>query len=101
MTSVGPETAPGSQGHRRGSRGRVRANSAVARALGLRRAGDRQAVFVRAVQSRPEAERAALSRRESLGLDQLENRTRSRDAVDSVKLERRPYALEALRQALA
>lgn len=66
----------------------MRANSAVARALGLRRAGDRQAAFVRAVQSRPEAERAALSKSESLGLDQLENRTRSRDAVDSVKLER-------------
>ena len=75
--------------------------SAVARALGLKRAMDAHAAFVRAVRSRPEAERVALSKRESLRLDQLEKRIRSRDAEDPVKLERRLTALEALRQALA
>jgi hypothetical protein len=74
--------------------------SAVARALGLKRAMDAQAAFVRAVRSRPDPERAALSKRESLRLDQLEERIRSRDAEDPVKLERRLSALEALRQAL-
>jgi hypothetical protein len=74
--------------------------SAVARALGLKRAMDAQAAFVRAVRSRPDPERAALSKRESLRLDQLEERIRSRDAEDPVKLERRLTALEALRQAL-
>ena len=74
--------------------------SAVARALGLKRAMDAHAAFVRAVRSRPEAERAALSKRESLRLDQLEKRIRSRDAEEPVKLERRLAALEALRQAL-
>ena len=52
----------------------------MARALGLKRAMDAHAAFVRAVRSRPEAERAALSKRESLRLDQLEKRIRSRDA---------------------
>ena len=74
--------------------------SAVARALGLKRAMDAQAAFLRALRSRPEPERAALSKRESLRLDQLEERIRSRDAEDPVKLARRLTALEALRQAL-
>jgi hypothetical protein len=74
--------------------------SAVTRALGLKRAIDAQAAFVRAVRSRPDPERAGLSKRESLRLDQLEERIRSRDAEDPVKLERRLTALEALRQAL-
>jgi hypothetical protein len=74
--------------------------SAVTRALGLKRAIDAQAAFVRAVRSRPDPERAGLSKRESLRLDQLEERIRSRDAEDPVKLERRLSALEALRQAL-
>ena len=74
--------------------------AAVALALGLKRAMDAQAAFVRGIRSRPEAERAALSHRESLRLDQLEERIRSRDAQDPVKLERRLQALEALRQAL-
>ena len=74
--------------------------SAVAGALGLKRAMDAHAAFVRTVRSRPDPERAALSKREPLRLDQLEERIRSRDAEDPVKLERRLTALEALRQAL-
>jgi hypothetical protein len=61
---------------------------------------DAQAAFIRAMRSRPEAERLALSQRESMRLDQLEKRIRTRDAEDPVKLERRLVALEALRQAL-
>jgi AraC-like DNA-binding protein len=74
--------------------------AAVARTLGLKRATDAQAAFVRAARSRPEAERAELSKREAIRLDQLEKRIRARDAEDPVKLERRLTALEALRQAL-
>lgn len=74
--------------------------SAVARALDLKRAMDAQAAFLRALRSRPGAEQAALAKRESLRLDQLEERIRSRDAEDPLKLERRLAALEALRQAL-
>jgi hypothetical protein len=72
----------------------------VARALDFKRATDAQAAFLRALRSRPEAEQAALAKRESLRLDQLEKRIRSRDAEDPLKLERRLTALEALRQAL-
>ena len=74
--------------------------AAVARTIGLKRAMDAQAAFIRAMRSRPEAERLALSQRESMRLDQLEKRIRTRDAEDPVKLERRLVALEALRQAL-
>jgi hypothetical protein len=74
--------------------------SAVARALDFKRATDAQAAFLRALRSRPEAEQAALAKRESLRLDQLEKRIRSRDAEEPLKLERRLAALEALRQGL-
>jgi hypothetical protein len=74
----------------------------VASALGLKRTTDAHAAFVRVLRSRPEAERAALSSRESQRLDQLEQRIRTRDgAGDVAKLERRLVALGALRERLA
>jgi len=76
--------------------------SAVASAVGFKRATDAHAAFVRVLRSRPEAERAALSHRESQRLDQLEQRIRTRDAGgDAAKLERRLAALSELRQKLA
>ena len=83
-------------------RGRGDSYAAVASAVGLKRATDAHAAFVRVLRSRPEAERAALAQRESARLDQLEQRIRSRDgAGDPVKLERRLTALGALRQIMA
>jgi hypothetical protein len=74
--------------------------SAVARTLGIKRAVDAQAAFVRAMHRLPEPERKALCERESQRLDQLEARIRSRDAEQPAKLERHLVALGALRDAL-
>ena len=62
-------------------RERGKSYAAVASALGLKRTTDAHAAFVRVLRSRPEAERAALSSRESQRLDQLEQRIRTRDAA--------------------
>jgi hypothetical protein len=83
-------------------RERGKSYAAVASALGLKRTTDAHAAFVRVLRSRPEAERAAMSSRESQRLDQLEQRIRTRDgAGDQAKLERRLVALGALREKLA
>ena len=74
----------------------------MAGALGFKRATDAHAAFVRVLRSRPEAERAALSNRESQRLDQLEQRIRTRDGGgDQAKMERRLVALGVLREKLA
>jgi hypothetical protein len=74
--------------------------SAVARALGMRRATNAQEAFIRAMRSLPEPQRKALHRREWERLDQLEARIRSRDAQEPVKMERHLVALEALRDTM-
>ena len=74
--------------------------AAVARTLGIKRAAEAQAAFIRAIRGRPEEERAALTQRESDRLDILEKRIRDRDTADPEKMERRLVALEKLRQAL-
>ena len=74
--------------------------SAVARALGIKRAIDAQAAFIRAMRRRPDEERRALYNRESERLGQLEARIRSRDAAEPVKLERHLVALGALRDSM-
>lgn len=74
--------------------------SAVARTLGIRRAVDAQAAFIRAMRRLPEQERKALYQRETERLDQLEARIRSRDAQDPAKLERHLVALVALRESM-
>ena len=81
-------------------RERGQSYSAVARALGIKRAVNAQEAFVRAMRSLPETERKALSRRESKRLDELEARIRSRDADQPAKMERHLAALEALRQTM-
>ena len=50
--------------------------SAVARSLGIKRATDAQAAFLRVMRRLPDAERKALYKRESDRLDQLEARIR-------------------------
>lgn len=74
--------------------------SSVASKLGLPRAVDAQAGFIRALQRRPDDQRSELSGRESARLDTLEARVRSRDAEDPEKMNRRLEALEKLRQSL-
>ncbi|MGC8628317.1 MAG: hypothetical protein ACP5VR_12360 [Acidimicrobiales bacterium] len=74
--------------------------SAVARALGMKRAVNAQDAFLRAMRNLPESERKALGQRESQRLDKLEVRIRSRDANEPAKMERHLTALEALRQTM-
>ena len=73
----------------------------MARSLGLRRAADARAAFLRAVRSLSDEERPRLLEREVARLDQLEVRIRDRDRADPEKLERRLAALEVLRRSIA
>jgi hypothetical protein len=74
--------------------------SAVARSLGIRRAVDAHAAFLRALRQRHGEERVVLAQREAVRLDELENRIRTRDASDPTKMERRLVALAKLRDPL-
>ena len=77
-----------------------RSYSAVAGALGIKRAFNAQEAFIRVMRSLPEKERRALQARESARLDQLEVRIRTRDADQPVKMERHLAGLEALRETM-
>lgn len=74
--------------------------SAVAGALGLKRAVDAQEAFVRGMRSLSESEGSALRAREMRRLDQLEARIRSRDANEPEKMARHLNGLAALREAM-
>ncbi|HZT65471.1 MAG TPA: hypothetical protein VFA11_06760 [Acidimicrobiales bacterium] len=73
----------------------------MARNLGLKRAGDARAAFLRALRSQGEDERKQIVVREHQRLDQLEIRIRSRDAAEPEKMNRRLEALAKLREGLA
>lgn len=77
-----------------------RSFAAVARSLGLKRATDARAAFLRALRGRPQPERGEIAARERQRLDQLEVRIRDRDADEPEKLERRLGALAKLRDGL-
>ncbi|HET9059443.1 MAG TPA: hypothetical protein VFN61_05940 [Acidimicrobiales bacterium] len=81
-------------------RDRGQSYSAVAGALGLKRAVDAQEAFIRAMRSLSEADGRALRGREMGRLDQLEARIRSRDAEQPEKMERHLNALAALRESM-
>ncbi|MGH9105564.1 MAG: hypothetical protein ACRDZX_06950 [Acidimicrobiales bacterium] len=81
-------------------RERGQSYSAVARALGLKRAVNAQDAFARVMRSLPEKDRQTLHTHELARLDQLEARIRSRDIDEPVKMERHLAALEALRQLM-
>jgi hypothetical protein len=66
--------------------------------MGLKRAVDAQAAFLRALRTRQGEERVRLVQREGERLDELETRIRTRDAADPEKMERRLLALEKLRE---
>jgi hypothetical protein len=74
--------------------------AAVASSLGVKRAVDAQAAFLRALRQREGEERSRLVQRESDRLDTLEARIRTRDAADPEKMERRLVALTKLRERL-
>jgi hypothetical protein len=74
--------------------------SAVAGALGIKRALNAQEAFIRVMRSLPEKERTALQAREWARLDQLEVRIRTRDADQPAKMERHLAGLEALRETM-
>jgi hypothetical protein len=74
--------------------------AAVARSLGLKRAVDAQAAFLRALRRREGDERNGLVERETARLVQLEARIRTRDAADPEKMKRRLLALAKLREQL-
>jgi hypothetical protein len=81
-------------------RDRGNSYSAVASALGLKRAVDAQEAFLRAMRSLSENEAKALRARELARLDQLEARIRSRDANEPAKMTRHLNALAELRQTM-
>jgi hypothetical protein len=72
----------------------------VASSLGFKRSANAHAAFLRALKAREGEDRSRLVQRESVRLDELETRIRTRDAADPVKMERRLQALAAMRSAL-
>ncbi len=104
------EERPGSFGQRRPRRSldeevvalreRGQSYSAVAAALGIKRAVNAQEAFVRAMRSLSDPDSKALRARELGRLDQLEARIRSRDANEPVKMARHLDALAALRDSM-
>ena len=81
-------------------RERGKSYSAIASALGMKRAVNANEAFVRAMRSLSEKERTTMQQREFARLDQLEARIRSRDAQQPDKMQRHLVALEALRDGL-
>ncbi|HUJ66647.1 MAG TPA: hypothetical protein VLX59_13965 [Acidimicrobiales bacterium] len=77
-----------------------RSFAAIARTLGLKRAGDAREAFLRELRSHPDEERQQLVEQELERLDQLEVRIRARDADEPDKLQARLGALAAMRQSL-
>lgn len=74
--------------------------AAIARKLGMAKAVDAQAAFLRVVRSQPEKERRATVKRESERLDDLEKRTREEHGQDPERAQRRLQAVEKMRRAL-
>lgn len=77
-----------------------RSFASVASSLGMKRAMDAHAAFVRGLRALPPMERGELASRESARLDRLEARIRSRDEAEPDKMARRLVALDKLRATL-
>ena len=77
-----------------------RSFAAVASALGLKRATDARAAFLRALARQSEGERHRLCERERERLDTLEARIRDRDSEEPEKMERRLAGLARMRETL-
>ena len=74
--------------------------AAVASSLGLKRASDARAAFLRALVRQPDTERQRLRQRELERLDKLEARIRDRDSEQPEKRERRLAGLARMRETL-
>lgn len=74
--------------------------AAVASTLGLKRASDARAAFLRALARQPDTERQRLRQRELERLDKLEARIRDRDSEQPEKRERRLAGLARMRETL-
>jgi DNA-binding transcriptional MerR regulator len=74
--------------------------AAIARTVGLKRAGDARAAFLRELRSRPAEERPRMVERELVRLDKLEARVRAHDGAEPAKLQTRLGALAAMRASL-
>ena len=72
----------------------------VASSLGLKRASDARAAFLRALARQPDTERQRLRQRELERLDKLEARIRDRDSEQPEKRERRLAGLARMRETL-
>lgn len=77
-----------------------RSFAAVASALGLKRATDARAAFLRALARQSDDERRRLCERERERLDKLEARIRDRDSEEPEKMERRLGGLARMRETL-
>ena len=74
--------------------------AAVARSVGFKRAREAHGAFLRALRKREGDDRTRLVERESVRLDELESRIRTRDVADVPRMERRLAALTTMRQML-
>jgi hypothetical protein len=74
--------------------------NSVARSLGFKRGVQAHAAFVRALRQRQGEDRKSLTQRETLRLDELETRIRTRDASHAERMERRLTALARMRKML-
>ena len=77
-----------------------RSFAAIARTLGLKRAGDAREAFLRELRNRPDEERQVVVDHELERLDKLEARVRARDAEEPDKLQTLLGALTAMRESL-
>jgi hypothetical protein len=74
--------------------------ASIAVSLGLKRATDAHAGFLRALRQLPDGQRSEAMKRESQRLDRLEDRIRTRDRLDPPKMARRLQALQTMRDLL-
>ena len=74
--------------------------AAIARSIGFERPGEAHVAFMRALNKREGDDRRSLIERESVRLDELETRIRTRDADDPPRMEGRLTALAKMREML-
>jgi hypothetical protein len=74
--------------------------ASIASSLGLKRATDAHAGYLRALRQLPDGQRSDAIKRENDRLDRLEDRIRTRDKSDPPKMTRRLQALQTMRRLL-
>lgn len=74
--------------------------ASIAVSLGLKRAADAHAGYLRALRQLPDGQRSDAIKREYVRLDRLEDRIRTRDQSNPSKMARRLEALQTMRHLL-